>query len=312
MLKLNIQQFGAPGLTSPIRQETFENLQLNAGIFIKNFDYSSIADADALKTAIASAITSGTNILGATRGGGSFVATRTSRTPEVDGMRYDFVGGDFVDKVDARLNTTLIEVTPKSICACLGNATYTTSGKKTTIKMHTAVQAADYLTNLCWIGDISDGRLVLICLYNALNTADFNMTFTDKGEGTLAAEFHARQAGVLDYDYAPFEIVYFETSGDMGSLTVTSAAGTNVGETALSTTYELTSGQKFVYKVGNASTAPSIGYHEEPDYTWTQWDGTSALNVGAASNGYKATVAVINSSNKAIKSGNVVMTVKTA
>ena len=66
MLKLNIQQFGAPGLTSPIRQETFENLQLNAGIFIKNFDYSSIADADALKTAIASAITSGTNILGAT------------------------------------------------------------------------------------------------------------------------------------------------------------------------------------------------------------------------------------------------------
>lgn len=201
---------GAPGLTSPIRSETFQNLQLNAGIFIKNFTYSSIADASALKTAIATAITAGTDILGATRGGGTFTATREIRTPEVDGMRYGFKGSDFVDSVDAFLSTTLIEVTPDSVKACLGNATATTSGKKTTIKMHTAIETTDYLTNLCWVGDLADGRLVLICLENALNTADFTLTFTDKGEGTLAAEFHARQASVNDYDNAPFEIVFFD------------------------------------------------------------------------------------------------------
>lgn len=201
---------GAPGLTSPIRSETFQNLQLNAGIFIKDFDYSSTADASALKTAIAAAITAGTDILGATRGGGTFTATREIRTPEVDGMRYGFKGSDFVDSVDAFLSTTLIEVTPDSVAACLGNATSTTSGKKTTIKMHTAIEDGDYLTNICWIGDLADGRLVLICLKNALNTADFTLTFTDKGEGTLAAEFHARQAEVNDYDYAPFEIVFFD------------------------------------------------------------------------------------------------------
>ena len=48
---------GAPGLTTPLRAETFQNLQLNAGIFIKNLAYDSIADADALKTAIRTAIT---------------------------------------------------------------------------------------------------------------------------------------------------------------------------------------------------------------------------------------------------------------
>ena len=201
---------GAPGLTAPIRSETFQNLQLNAGIFIKNFTYSSIADASALKTAISTAITAGTDILGATRGGGTFVATREIRTPEVDGMRYGFKGSDFVDSVDAYLSTTLIEVTPDSVKACLGNATATTSGKKTTIKMHTAIETTDYLTNICWVGDLADGRLVLICLENALNTADFSLTFTDKGEGTLAAEFHARQANVNDYDNAPFEIVFFD------------------------------------------------------------------------------------------------------
>ena len=48
MLKLKLQQFGAPGHTSPIRKETFENLQLNAGMFVKDFVYSGITSADDL------------------------------------------------------------------------------------------------------------------------------------------------------------------------------------------------------------------------------------------------------------------------
>ena len=159
-----------------------------------------------------SAITAGTNILGATRGGGNFNVTREMRTPDVDGMRYPFKGSDFVDSVDAFISTTLIEVTPDSVKACLGNADVTTSGKKTTIKMHTAIESSDYLTDLCWVGDIADGRLVLICLKNALNTADFSLTFVDKGEGTLSAEFHARQASVNDYDIAPFEVIFFDVA----------------------------------------------------------------------------------------------------
>lgn len=210
MLKLKLQQFAAPGNTSGLRTETFENLQLNAGIFIKNFDYSSITDASALKTAIASAKTAGTNILGATRGGGSFVASREIRTPEVDGRRYPFKGDKFIDSVDARLSTTLLELKPGTLVDAFGSAKATTSGKKTTIKVNTAIDSEDYLENLCWIGDLADGQLVLICLYNALNTADFNITFADKNEGTLPVEFHAHQDDVDDYDEAPFEIVYFD------------------------------------------------------------------------------------------------------
>ena len=209
---------GAPGLTSPIRAETFQKLQLNAGIFIKNFysTASSATDSSALKTSVASAISAGTNILGATRGGGTFNVTREIRTPDVDGMRYPFKGSDFVDSVDAYISTTLVEVTPDTVKACLGNADITTSGKKTTIKMHTAIQSTDYLTDMCWIGDLADGQLVLICLKNALNTADFSLTFTDKGEGTLGAEFHARQASVNDYDNAPFEVIFFDNPAVSG------------------------------------------------------------------------------------------------
>lgn len=200
---------GAPGLTSPIRSEAFDNLQLNAGAFLKDFDYSNIADATALKTAIATAITAGTKILGCTRGGGTFNVTREMREAEVDGRRYSFVGGRFVDSADAYLSTTLVETTPANFVTALGSATATTSGKKTTVKMHTAIQDTDY-QDICWVGDLADGRLVLIKLDNALNTADFTFTFTDKGEGTFTVEFHAHQSDVMDYDEAPFEVVFFD------------------------------------------------------------------------------------------------------
>ena len=125
-------------------------------------------------------------------------------------MRYPFKGADFVDSVDAYLSGTLLEVVPNNFKLLLGTGEVATSGKKTTITMHTAVQSTDYITHLSWVGDLADGRAVLIELDNAFNTADFSLTFTDKGEGTMTFEFHARQADVSDYDTAPFRVVFFE------------------------------------------------------------------------------------------------------
>lgn len=206
----------APGHTTPLRSATFQNLQLNAGIFIANADYSSVANATALKTAIAnlvagtsSALGQNAKLLGATRGGGSFTVTREMRVPEADGRRYGFKGDTFVDSIEAQLSTTLIEITIDTFLTALAGSTKTGSSPKETIKLGTAIGTTNYLTNVCWIGDLADGKLVLICLQNALNTADLTLTFTDKGEGTIPVEFHAKQAGVNDYDTAPFEIVYF-------------------------------------------------------------------------------------------------------
>ena len=206
----------APGHTTPLRSATFQNLQLNAGIFIANADYSSIANATALKTAIQNLVSGTTSalgntakLLGATRGGGSFTVTRELRQPDVDGRRYGFKGDTFVDSVDAQLSTTLVEITLENFELAFGAYTATGSSPKQTLKMDTAIDTSDYLTNVCWIGDLADGKLVLICLKNTINEADITLTFTDKGEGTIPVEFHAKQAGVSDYDNAPFEVVYF-------------------------------------------------------------------------------------------------------
>ncbi len=311
MMKLKLQQFAAPGSTSALREATFDHLQLNVGMFIKNFAYDSLADAEALLGAIETELVDGDNLLGATRGGGSFNVSREMRNPQVDGLRYRYKGGNFVDSADPYLATTLVETTPENFATVLGGIK-TVSGKKTTVKMPTAIPDSAYLTNLCWVGDLADGTMVLICLYNALNTSDFTFTFADKGEGSFGVEFHACQQNVLDYDEAPFEVVFFAPSGTLEEMTVTSADGDSVGKTALTTETTLSSGEKFVYKVGNSSVAPSVVYGEQPDYTWTEWDGVSDINVGASADGKKATLAVIDSSHRFIKSGTCTRSVKTA
>ena len=198
------------GMVTPCRTETFQNLQLNAGAFLIGFDYSTYNDATALRTALSTALQDSTKLLGATRGGGTFVVTFEIREPDVDGKRYRFKGGAFVDSVDAQLTGTLVEIRPEIFAKVLATGESTTSGKVTTIKMHTAIQDTDYIDSLVWIGDMSDGGLVLIALKNALNNNGMTLTFTDKGEGTIPFEFHAYQSAVEDYDYAPFEVVFLD------------------------------------------------------------------------------------------------------
>ena len=202
------------GMITAARNEAFKNLQLNAGAFLINFDYSLYNTAQEMRTALATALRDSTKLLGATRGGGTFVVNSTIRDPEVDGKRYRFKGGAYVDEVDAQLTGTLVEITPHNFTRILGTGEATTAGKKTTIKMHTAIQDADYIENLVWIGDKSDGGLVLIALKNALNGNGMTLTFTDKGEGTMPFEFHAYQDSAEDYDYAPFEVVFLDALED--------------------------------------------------------------------------------------------------
>lgn len=205
------------GMMTPLRTEAYKNLQLNAGAFLVNFDWSTYTSATALRTAALAALANPEKSLGVTRGGGTFVVNQEMRQAEVDGVRYRFVGDTFVDSVDAQLTTTLLEVTPGNLTRILGPADATTSGQKTTIIMRTRIGEDDYLENLCWIGDLADGRLILIGFKYALNTAGMNMTYTDKGEATMPVEFHAFQGSVEDYDTAPYEIVILSDPASSGS-----------------------------------------------------------------------------------------------
>ena len=199
------------GMTTPLRKKTFKKLLLNAGAFVMDFDPAEYTTAAALKTALATALSDDTKRLGATRGGGEFHVAREMRQVEADGGRYRFVGDTTVDSADAYLSTTLLEAgNPKVMETAMGTAEVTTTGKKSLLKMRSRIQESDYIKDLCWIGDVSDGGFCVIHLLNAFNTTDLTLTFADKNEATLPVEFHAFQDDVENYDYAPYEVIFLD------------------------------------------------------------------------------------------------------
>lgn len=197
-------------MLTALTANALNNVQLNAGVFLYGFDPSEHTSAQALLTAIDTAISnkgeSGAKCLGVTRGGGRFNISRETRDIPADGVRYKWKGSTVCDSVDPYLSTTLLELTPENLKIALGASTksaFGTSGTKLTI--NTDIKEADYIENLCWCGDIADGSIIVVHFPSAINTADFALNFSDKGEGELAVEFHGVQNSVEDTadDQAP-------------------------------------------------------------------------------------------------------------
>lgn len=198
-------------MTTGLRASTFENLQLNAGMFLTNFDYSTATDAATLGALLKTERekTSGSALIGATRGGGTFVCTPNTRSIEADGKREAWKGSSVNDGWTIKLTTTLLEINADNLKRSFGTADVTDTEKKHTIKIRTDIKDADYIDSLVWVGDTSKGY-VLIAIKNALNTAGATLTWTDKGEGTIPVEFTAHQDGLETDGYAPCEVIFFD------------------------------------------------------------------------------------------------------
>ena len=90
----------------------------------------------------------------------------------------------------------------------------------------------------------------------------------------------------------------------IGSLTVSSAAGTESGDTALTVTETKESGN--VYKIRIGDTAINVANAQNVK-NWTAWDGSSDIT---ASTGKVITVVEADNAYKAVKVGSVVVTAK--
>ena len=91
----------------------------------------------------------------------------------------------------------------------------------------------------------------------------------------------------------------------LGTLTVTSAAGTSSGNTKITVSpAKANAGNVYKYKVGSAAETVTYGQNVK---TWTAWDGTA--DITAASN-QKITVVEASSDYKALKAGNATVTAK--
>lgn len=92
------------------------------------------------------------------------------------------------------------------------------------------------------------------------------------------------------------------TAGDyvapvLGTLTISSAAGSATGKTKITVSPSLTSGNKYVYKAASTVTSPAYG---DDCSSYTAWDGTSEIT---ATTGNKICIVEVDSNKTAVKAG---------
>lgn len=280
-----------------VPSDTFEKLQLNAGILVDDFTPA---------TGVIG------NLMGATSGGISFSTNPTyvDFGEDVDNVPANTMELKHLEAFDPTMSGTFLTCTAAVAKALVGAADIA-NGDNTKVVPRAELLNGDF-DDVWWIGDYSDintgnnAGFIAIHLMNALNTAGFQIQSTKNEKGKLAFEYHGHYS-IANMATVPFEIYVKAGTGTLASLTVVSAAGTATGDTKITISgYSLNSGESYVYKTAT-STAPEVAFNDNVS-AWTAI--TSGSDITPTTGHTKITVAVKDANNKAVASGNTTITVR--
>jgi len=161
------------GLFTVIPQDTFDGLQLDAGVLLKKFDPVKVtapADKD-----IICATTGGINI--------SCVPTYSDLGEDVDNCPTNTKELKHLDGWDCKMSFTALGTSPENIKLALGSATVAS----TKVTPNRDIKQEDF-SDIWWAGDRADGGVVAACLKNALSTGGFTLKTTKNGKGQVSVE----------------------------------------------------------------------------------------------------------------------------
>lgn len=179
-----------------VPSDTFEKLQLNAGILVDGFTPS---------TGVIG------NILGATTGGISFASnpSYTDFGEDIDNVPNNMLELKHLQAFDPAMSGTFLTVTPAVAKMLIGPADID-EDDATHVIPRQQLLSTDF-DEVWWIGDYSDKNtgatagFIAIHLLNAMNTSGFQIQSTKDGKGTMSFEYHGHYS-IEDQDTVPFEI----------------------------------------------------------------------------------------------------------
>lgn len=189
-----------PKVYSGFNDKTAEKLLLDAGAFFKNF----VVGTDTFDSAVAAK-----KLIGATSGGGTFVAQPTVRRIPIDGVKGAAKGLEVIDEWVTTIMANIKEVSQESIKLALGAATIENGPvgyKKITAKNH--IELDDYVDNIVWVGKLSGTNTpVIIEILNAISLGGITLNMQDKNEGLIPTTFTGHYDDT-ELDEPPFAIYY--------------------------------------------------------------------------------------------------------
>ncbi len=156
--------------------------------------------------------------------------------------------------------------------------------------------------------DPNDSDFVRAGLVYTVSAGETNLIgfHTQGNYNTAVSEAFAIMGLTLFAEYIDaIAVVTISDDTTLGTLTVTSAAGTKAGDTKVTVTPEAGVGHLYKYKVAASETEVKYGQSVK---NWTPWDGKSDIT---ATTGQTITVVECDNTYKALKSGSVDVTSKT-
>ena len=190
------------GRFSKISQNTFNELQVDAGVLLNQFNPES---PELLDEAIICATTGGINP--------TCVPTFSDWGEDVDNVPNGMKELMHLDGWETSLAFTALNITAETIRMALGAADVNTETGKITPRM-SLDQEKDF-TDVWWVGDMSDGGLCAICLKNALSTEGFSLQTTKNGKGQLSVTLGGH-VSINAQDEVPMEF-YVQEGSDEGA-----------------------------------------------------------------------------------------------
>ena len=160
------------GMFTVIPQNTFEAMQLDAGVLLKNFDPTDVDTPD------------DEDIICATTGGINVVCqpTFSDLGEDVDNVPVNMKELKHLDSWACSISTTSLGTSPELIRMALGCADVDSSNTAKIIP-RASLDQNDFESSIWWVGDRADGGVVAVELKNALSTGGFSLQTTKNGKG---------------------------------------------------------------------------------------------------------------------------------
>ncbi len=190
------------GKFTVIPQDTFEGLQLDAGVLLKTFDPQTGAapkDED-----IICATTGGINI--------TCVPTYSDLGEDVDNCPVNMKELKHLDSWACKMAFTSLGTSKESIRLALGAADIDADAGS--IVPRRDLKQADF-SSIWWVGDRADGGFVAVQLKNALSTSGFSLQTTKSGKGQVSVELTGH-VSISDQDAMPMEFYSDKPNGAAG------------------------------------------------------------------------------------------------
>ena len=185
-----------------VAADAFQNLQLNAGMILTEFNPSSPGTPTSIKA----------KALVATSGGATFQANPTyiDFGEDIDNVPTNTLQLKRIDHYEPQISGTGKTANPEALEAFLGAFTKTTTSGVAKYVPNPELSEDDF-NDIWWVGDYSDkngdtnGGFIAIKLMNALNTGGFQLKSNDGGKGDLAFNFLGHY-DIENIDSVPFEV----------------------------------------------------------------------------------------------------------